>query len=259
MMMQIERMHARILAVTAITVLTVFATQNRPLAQAPPNMTGAWAPMQGGRGADPKTAPPAATPLVLKAPYKAKYDAQRAADAEATKRGEPPASAAVLCNPYGMPRMLSIASYPIEILQTPGQVTIITEAFSEVRRVYMDQPQMPIDEVPPGYYGHSVGRWEKDTLVVDTVGIKETVPGYQNMPHSDQMRITERIRLVTPDVMHIQVTIDDPVVLEKPVTFTYGYRRMPGYKMVEFVCENNREYIDAEGKVRMRLGAGSAK
>jgi hypothetical protein len=74
------------------------------------------------------------------------------------------------------------------------------------------------------------------------------------MPHSDRMRITERIRLVTPDVLHDQITIDDPVVLEKPVTFTFAYRKMPGYQMVEFVCENNREYIDAEGKVRMRLG-----
>ena len=257
--MRIPRMQTGIVVLTAATALTVIALQNRPLAQAPPNITGSWAPMQGGRGGDPKTTPPAATPLVLKAEYKAKYDKQRAADAEATKRGEPPASAAVLCNPYGMPRMLSIASYPIEILQTPGQVTIITEAFSEVRRVYMDQPQEPIDEVPPGYYGHSVGKWDKDTLVVDTVGIKESIAGYQNMPHSDKMRITERIRLVTPDVLHIQVTIDDPVVLEKPVTYTHGYRRMPGYKMVEFVCENNREYIDAEGKVRMRLGGGGAK
>ena len=115
---------------------------------------------------------------------------------------------------------MSVASYPVEILQTPGQITMITEAFSEVRRVYLNQPQLPIDEVPPGYYGHSVGRWDKDTLVIDTVGIKESVPGYQNMPHSDQMRITERIRLVTPDVLHDQITIDDPVVLEKPVTST---------------------------------------
>jgi hypothetical protein len=214
---------------------------------------GAWAPLTGGRGVDPKIAPPAATPLLLKGEYKAKYDAQRAADAEATRRGEPPPSAAVVCTPYGMPRMLSIASYPIEILQTPGQVTIITEAFSEVRRIYMDKPQLPIDDVPPGYYGHSVGKWEKDTLVVDTVGIKENVSGYQNMPHSDRMRITERIRLVAPDVLHDQVTIDDPVVLEKPVTFTYAYRKLPDYEMVEFICENNREYIDAQGKVRMRL------
>ena len=242
-------------AAISVFVVAVLTWQDAPLAQsATPNLAGAWAPLTGGRGVDPKIAPPPATPLLLKPEFKGKYDAQRAADAEATKRGEPPPSAAVVCTPYGMPRMLSVASYPIEILSTPGQVTMITEAFSEVRRIYMDQAQLPIDEVPPGYYGHSVGRWDKDTLVVDTVGIKETVAGYQNMPHSDRMRITERIRLVAPDVLHDQVTIEDPVVLEKPVTFTFAYRKMPGYKMVEFICENNREYIDAQGKVRMRLG-----
>jgi hypothetical protein len=250
-----SRLTRIIVPMAAVVVAVALAGSEAPHAQsAAPNLMGAWAPLQGGRGVDQKIAPPPATPLVLKAEYKAKYDVQRAADAEATKRGEPPASAAVSCNPYGMPRMLSIASYPMEILQTPGQVTIVTEAFSEVRRIYMDQPQLPIDDVPPGYYGHSVGRWEKDTLVVDTVGIKESVPGYQNMPHSDRMRITERIRLVAADVLHDQVTIDDPVVLEKPVTFTYAYRKLPNYKMVEFVCENNREYVDAQGKVRMRLG-----
>jgi hypothetical protein len=218
------------------------------------NIAGAWVPMGAGRGVDPKLAPPPAGPLVLKPEYAKEYDARRAAEAEATRRGEPTASAAVLCNPYGMPRMMAVASYPVEILQTPGQLTIITEAFSEVRRVYLDQPQQPIDEVPPGYYGHSVGRWDGDTLVIDTVGIKESVPGYNGIPHSSQMRIVERMRLVAPDVLHDQVTIHDPVVLEKPVTYTLGYRRLPDYKMVEFVCENNREYVDEQGRVRMRLG-----
>jgi hypothetical protein len=249
-----SRLTRTFLTAAVVVAAAAYAAQDAPLAQSTPNLTGAWVPMQGGRGAAPGTAPPPATPLLLKPEFRGKYEAQRAADAEATKRGEPPASAAVLCNPYGMPRMLSVASYPVEILQTPGQVTMITEAFSEVRRIYLGQPQLPIDEVPPGYYGHSVGRWEKDTLVIDTVGIKESVPGYQNMPHSNRLRITERIRLVAPDVLHDQVTLDDPVVLEKPVTYTHAYRRMPDYKMVEFVCENNREYIDAEGKVRMRLG-----
>jgi hypothetical protein len=146
-----------------------------------------------------------------------------------------------------------VALYPMEVIQTPKQVTIITEAFSEVRRVYMNQPQMPIDEVPPGYYGHSVGRWDGTTFVIDTVGIKESVPSYQMMPHSNQMRITERIRLVTPDVLHDQITIEDPVALEKPVVYTLAFRRMPNYKMVEFVCENNREYVDEKGAVKMRL------
>ena len=73
------------------------------------------------------------------------------------------------------------------------------------------------------------------------------------LPHSSQMRITERIRLRTPDMLHDQITIEDPVVLEKPVVYTLTYRRMPGYKMVEFVCENNREYVDDKGAVRMRV------
>jgi hypothetical protein len=59
---------------------------------------------------------------------------------------------------------------------------------------------------------------------------------------------------VAPDVLHNEITIDDPVVLEKSVIYTLGYRRRPNYKMVEFVCENNREYIDAQGRVRMRIG-----
>jgi hypothetical protein len=250
---------ARLSAVLAAVLLCGGAAwpllaQSAATAAPAPNLTGAWVPFTGGRGADPKVAPPPPGPVVLTPAYAKDYEARRAADAEATKRGEPPASAAVLCNPYGMPRMMAVASYPVEILPTPGQITIVTEAFSEVRRVYMDQPQLPIDEVPPGYYGHSVGRWEGDTLVIDTVGIKESVPGYNGLPHSDQMRIVERMRLVAPDVLHNQITIHDPVVLEKPVVYTLAYRRSPGYKMVEFVCENNREYVDEQGRVRMRLG-----
>jgi len=223
-------------------------------AQTTPDIAGVWVPMGAGRGIDPKLLPPAATPIVLKPEYAKPYEARRAAEAEGIKRGEPLATPAVACVPYGMPRMMAVASYPIEILPTRGQVTIVTEAFSEVRRVYLDQPQLSIDEVPPGYYGHSVGRWEGDMLVVDTVGIKESVPSYNLMPHSSEMRITERFRLVTPDVLHIQLTIADPIVLEKPFTYTLGYRRLRDYKMVEFVCENNREYIDEQGRVRMKLG-----
>jgi hypothetical protein len=84
------------------------------------------------------------------------------------------------------------------------------------------------------------------------VGIKESVQ-YQRMPHSNQMHIVERIRLVSPDIMHNQITIEDPVVLEKPYTYTLAYRRLPDYEMVEFVCDNNREYVDEKGTVRLRV------
>lgn len=238
-------------ALCLLVVFVLLAGDAR--AQTPPDLSGVWAPYRPGRGADPKLNPPPPTPIVLKSQYAKPYEARRAAEDEALKRGEPLGTPAVQCVPYGFPRMMAVALYPAEIIQRPSQITIITEAFSEVRRVYMNQPQLPIDEVPPGYYGHSVGKWEGDTLVVDTVGIKESVPGYQMLPHSAQMRITERIRLLTPDMLHDQITVEDPVVLEKPFTYTLAYRRMPDYKMVEFVCENNREYLDEKGAVKMKL------
>lgn len=242
-------------AVSAMAVLCTAASM-AALAQAqakPPDLTGVWAVYRGARGGDPKLAPIDAGALALKPEYAKPYEARRAAEAEANKRGEQLANGSALCIPYGVPTMMSVAIYPIEIIQTPLQVTIISEAFSEVRRVYLDRPQEKLEDVPPGYYGRSVGRWEGDTLVVDTIGVKTSVPGYRGMPHSEQMRITERLRLVAPDYLHDQVTISDPVVLDKPVSYTLAYKRMPGYEMVEFVCDNNREYVDEKGVVRMRL------
>jgi hypothetical protein len=123
-----------------------------------------------------------------------------------------------------MPTMMAVANYPMEILQTAGQVTIVTEVHSEVRRVFLDRPQVKLDEVPPGYYGRSIGRWDGNALVIDTIGIERKCAGYQSLPHSPQLRITERITLVSADVLQDQITLDDPVVLEKPVTYTLNYR-----------------------------------
>lgn len=237
----------------ALAVLVLSLAARSAFAQSTSDLTGVWAPYRGGRGADPALAAPPATALVLKPEYAVPFETRRKTEAEAAARGEPIASAAVACVPYGVPRMMSVALYPIEILPTAGQITIVAEAFSEVRRIYLNKPQLPIDDVPPGYYGHSVGHWENGTLVVDTVGIKASVPAYQNMPHSARMRITERLRLASADILHDQITIDDPIVLEKPVTYTLAYRRMPGYEMVEFVCDNNREFIDEKGGTHLKV------
>jgi len=213
----------------------------------PPDLSGVWSPA-GGRG----PGAPAASPLLLKPGYKERYEAQRAKERQASARGEQLASSG-LCEPYGMPSMMQVAIYPMEIIQRPEQVTIIGEAFSEVRRIYIGKTQLSLDDVDPGYYGHSVGHWEGDTLVVDTIGIKETVRGYQGIPHSDNMRIGEHIRRTAQGALQDQITIDDPVVLEKPYTYTLSYKFVPNYEMVEFVCENNREYVDENGVVRMKL------
>src|SRR5262245_14764119 len=235
------------IAICIVLLIGVAAGQSQR-----PDFSGAWGPYRGGRGADPKLAAVPAGQPVLKPQYAKDFETRRAAETAATQRGEPGPSNGMLCVPYGVPTMMSVAVYPVEFIQTPKQITIISEAFSEVRRIYMDKPQAKIDEVPPGYYGRSVGRWEGDTLVVDTVGIKESVQ-YQRIPHSDQMRITEHIHLISADILHDQITIEDPVVLEKPYTYTLAYRRMPNYEMVEFVCDNNREYVDEQGVVRLKV------
>jgi hypothetical protein len=244
---------ARIVLSTAAVACALLSAPVSVMAQSGPDLSGAWAPYRGGRGADPAIAPPPAGPIVLRSPYAEEWAAWQAAGEEAVARGEPLPTPAYFCLPYGMPTMMSVAIYPIEIIQRPDQVTIVTEAFSEVRRIYLDRPQAEMDAVPPGYYGRSVGRWEGDTLVVDTIGIRESVR-YQGIPHSDQMRITERMRLVTPDILHDEITIEDPIVLEAPIRYTLAYTRLGGYEMVEFVCENNREYIDERGTVRLQLG-----
>jgi hypothetical protein len=222
-------------------------------AASPPDLTGVWGIYRGGPGSDPKFRPPAPGPLALKPEYDKPYQARRAEEAAAAQRGEQIGNSNVECVPYGVPGMMSVAIYPVEFIQTPKQITIISEAFSEVRRVYLDRPQAKLEDVAPGFYGRSVGHWDGDTLVVDTVGIKPTVT-LRGIPHSSQMHVTERIRMLSPEVLHDQITVEDPVMLEKPYTYTTAYKRMSSdYEMVEFVCDNNREYIDDKGIVRLKL------
>ena len=142
--------------------------------------------------------------------------------------------------------------FPMEILLSPGQVTIIQEAYTQVRRIYLDTPQMTLEEIEPGFYGRSVGYWEDDTLVVDTIGVKDSVE-FRNVSHTVDMRVTERIHLVEPDVLLDEVTIEDPEVLEGPWQVTFVFSRLPGYEMMEYICEDNREYADETGATRLRV------
>ena len=220
--------------------------------QAVPDITGSWERLVGGRGQQNPLVPPQQAPAPqLKPQYLAEQRARQQAAREADARGQPIATGNVYCLPDGMPAMMG-AVFPLEILQSRGQITVIEEAYTQVRRILLDRPQKALDDVEPGYYGHSVGRWENGTLVVDTIGIKENVR-YQNMPHSPQMRIRERIQLKSPDVLWNEITIEDPVTLEKPYTYTIALRRMADYQLLEYVCEDNREYADENGIQKIRI------
>jgi hypothetical protein len=232
-------------------------------AQAPPvvhGINGSWEayPLRGigfGSGVPPKTpvaAPPAVPEPPLKQPYLDEWRATQARNAELTRQGLPPPSTGMACIPEGMPTMMQ-ATFPVEILETPGQVTIIEEAFNQVRRIFLNAPALAPEEADPRFAGHSTGRWQGDTLVVETVGIKEQVR-FRNAPHSMNMRITERMRLLNDEILENQVTIDDPEFLTKPWSWTWMYKRWPGYRIEEYVCEDNRYFEDpAKGYQRLRV------
>ena len=117
-----------------------------------------------------------------------------------------------------MPAMMG-ATFPMEILQSKGQVTIIEEAFTQIRRILLDRPQKAVDDVEPGFYGHSVGHWDGGVLIVDTVGVRENVL-YQNVPHSKDMRIKERISLGANATLEATAGAPDRVrgmLIEMPV------------------------------------------
>ncbi len=245
-----------VLAADAPAAAPAADTAARPVAAPNPRtaMTGSWNryPEIGEQPLPGFPAPPPIPPPPLKADHKVAWEAQRKAVQDAEAAGKPLYSNYTACMPDGMPAMM-MGMFPMEVLQTPGQVTIIQEAYNQVRRIYMGAALPPFEDAEPLFWGHSSGKWEGDTLLVTTIGIKEDVR-FRDVPHSNQMRIVERLKLLSPNMMEDVVTVTDPVYLEGPWTFKWVYKRIPGYKMLEYVCESNREYRDETGAARMRIG-----
>jgi hypothetical protein len=251
---------AAIVSTVTVNVSLAQEVRDAPKAAAknfdPRDFSGTWDryPLAIDRQRDATVVPPPPDipPPPLKPGPKAQWEAETAKINAANARGEPIANHYTHCIPDGMPAMM-MAMFPMEVLQTKGQVTIIQEAYNQIRRIYLGQELPPVEDAEPGFWGHSVGRWEGDTLVVDTIGIKEYVR-FRNAPHSANMRINERIRVVGPDHFENVVTVTDPEFLEKPWTWKWVYQRRPNYKMYEYVCEENREFADPEtGAQRMRV------
>ncbi len=247
-------MHRPLAALAATLVLGALPALAAPAAG--PNFTGAWEDPNPQEILRPPGSPPLPQevgPPPLKPEPLAAWNAQRKKDAEATARGEPPVGNGVKCIPGGMPSMMK-ATFPIEVLQTPGQVTIINEAFAQIRRIYLDEKQIAVEDAEPLFWGHSVGHWEGNTLVVNTIGIKENVK-FRDVPHSANMKIDERITVTSPTTFEDRITITDPEYLTAPWTWTYKFVRKADYKINEYVCEDDRIYQDpVTGLQRLRVG-----
>ncbi|MDB5458540.1 MAG: hypothetical protein JWO72_281 [Caulobacteraceae bacterium] len=244
------------LACVAIPALAQAASHAAAAKLGPRTLAGVWeSPWPPDQLRQPNDPPPPVevTTPPLKPQYLAEWRAQQKATADAIARGAPPVTDNVNCIPGGFPSMMGPV-FPVEVLETPGQVTIIQEAYGQTRRIYLNEKQIAVEDAEPEFFGHSVGRWEGRTLVVNTIGLKENVR-MRNAPHSGDMRVDERIEVTGPDTFEDHVTVTDPPYLTGPWSWTWSYKRKPGYKMNEFICENNREFADPKtGGQRLKLG-----
>jgi hypothetical protein len=143
------------------------------------------------------------------------------------------------CIPAGMPSIaLGGADYPVEIIETPKQTTILMELHQQVRRIFINAKHP--DDVFPQRNGHSTGRWEGDTFVVDTVRIR-AVP-FGSVPHSDQMHVIERWRSIDNGRSLVnELTIHDAKMFSKPVVLHQYYKAGEGdVRMMEYECTEER-------------------
>ncbi len=170
--------------------------------------------------------------------------AKRIADSD---KGQPFAASNLSCLPMGMPLMMMAANYPIQVIQTPKQVTMLFEETRVFRVIRMNEPHLPEAE-NFGFLGDSIGRWEGDTLVVDTTGFNDkTSIDLTGMPHTEAMHLEERFRRLGDGTLEDLITVDDPKTFTKPWTTRTLYRPSGERIMEYFLCENNRNPPTADG------------
>jgi hypothetical protein len=154
--------------------------------------------------------------------YEARYRKVQASRESGSEATEPVAR----CLPPGMP-YFTLAQYGLEVVQSRDKIIFFSEWMDAYRRVYMDG-RKPADDLDPSYFGYSTGHWDGDTLIVETVSLRDdTVLDRYGSPHSDAMRISERIRLSASDVLEDAITVSDAKAFTKPWEILRRYRRAP--------------------------------
>ncbi len=196
------------------------------------DLRGVWMQTDGGRfGAYAFT------------PEYQKIYAKRKADEDA---GRPYQAAGSSCLPRGLVGMLTTGAYPLEILQTPQEVAILKEN-GGVHRIHLNRQHLGPDDLTPMFFGDSIGRWEGDWLVVDSISLGATDNIDGQAPHSDALHVVERFHRVSHDTLEAVLTVDDAKALTHPVTTHVVYTLQPAYEMQEYYCTNERNFAGPGG------------
>jgi hypothetical protein len=145
------------------------------------------------------------------------------------------------CLPLGL-MQLHLHPQPRKIIQTPGVIVILYEAQGGVRQIFTDGRTLPNNDPQPWWYGYSIGKWEGDTLVVETTGFRDDVwLDVNGSPLTSTGKITERFRRINYGTLQIDITIEDPKSYTKPFTVRVNQRVMLDTDLIEFVCQENEK------------------
>jgi hypothetical protein len=174
-------------------------------------------------------------------PMSSSAAARYAAAVRARRAGKPDFDTIQTCKPHGFPRIL-FAAYPIEVLQEPTQVTFLHEIHHMPRMVYLDLTLPKLDDMDPNWMGLSAGRWDGDTLVVESQGFNDlTTLDAAGLPHSTELRVSERIRKLDSDTLEDVITVTDPKTYTTPWSTRVTFRRLK-----EYVCTDSNP--EAQGQ-----------
>jgi len=186
------------------------------------------------------------TNVPYNAEYKRRYE-QYVEDAQAGKARDTFAA----CVPYGVPRMLGDSPVPFDIIQAPEVMIWYNDYGRTERRIFLDGREHPNNtdagyaySAGPSYSGHSVGHWEGNTLVVDTVDMIVASFDETSAPHSSKLHMVERLRLIDTNVMENQMTFTDPDAFERPWVVTRYYARGNGSANAESAGRIVHSYLN---------------
>jgi hypothetical protein len=207
---------------------------------APPDLTGIWMPTAIAPDGERHRTWPESPPFLL--------DVQSSVDRYIADYDPVEDDAGRNCLPYGMPRqMLVVAQYPIEIIETEDQITILFELHNDARRIYLDQHRHP-QGLLPTWLGHSIGHYEGDTLVVETTDIRRSA---LPRPSSPELKVTERFNLIDGgdrgEMMTVDMTIEDPLIYTEPFTVRNYFWRQTDIEMGEYFCSEDLWQLNLSG------------